>query len=117
MKQCAVCGGDFEPKNSKGIYCSNKCKMTAYRLKKDTPPVVQPLSPQINASVWQESVTKYCDEQGITPDDLIDTHKMFAIRIGGSRKPIADSSEAPAPSSDPTTLSRTERLKQLKAGL
>lgn len=34
MKKCIVCGADFEPKNPKGKFCSDKCKMKAARDKK-----------------------------------------------------------------------------------
>jgi hypothetical protein len=31
MKKCIVCGNEFEPKNKKGVYCSQKCKQKDYR--------------------------------------------------------------------------------------
>ena len=31
MKKCKECGVEFEPKNPKGIFCSNKCKQIDYR--------------------------------------------------------------------------------------
>jgi hypothetical protein len=31
MKNCLVCGKEFEPKNNKGVYCSQKCKQKDYR--------------------------------------------------------------------------------------
>jgi hypothetical protein len=42
MKKCIVCGIKFEPKNPKGVYCSNACKMKdrrakAKELKKEIP--------------------------------------------------------------------------------
>jgi hypothetical protein len=31
MKKCNVCLSEFTPKNSKGNYCTNKCKQVDYR--------------------------------------------------------------------------------------
>jgi len=31
MKQCLVCGVEFEPKNPKGVFCSNKCRQKEHR--------------------------------------------------------------------------------------
>jgi hypothetical protein len=33
MKKCLFCGKDFEPKNPKGKFCSDKCKMKEARAK------------------------------------------------------------------------------------
>lgn len=116
MKHCAVCQTDFEPKNAKGIYCSNKCKMAAYRLKRDSPETTQPLAQHIKPSNWQESIAHYCQEQGITPEDLVDTHKLFALRLPNRVKQTNIDCGIPLPTgTDSTTMSRTERLKQLRA--
>lgn len=31
IKQCLFCGKEFEPKNPKGVYCSDKCRVYANR--------------------------------------------------------------------------------------
>lgn len=31
VKNCKKCGGEFEPKNPKGKFCSNKCKVYWHR--------------------------------------------------------------------------------------
>lgn len=31
QKKCTVCGNEFTAKNDKGIYCSNSCRVKAYR--------------------------------------------------------------------------------------
>ena len=40
IKQCAVCGDDFEAKRSTAKYCSNRCKME-YRNNKNTDPILK----------------------------------------------------------------------------
>jgi hypothetical protein len=30
-KKCKICGTEFQTKNNKGTYCSNKCRSQAYR--------------------------------------------------------------------------------------
>jgi phenylalanyl-tRNA synthetase alpha subunit len=32
-KKCTVCGKEFEAKNEKGTYCSNSCRVKAYRIR------------------------------------------------------------------------------------
>ena len=31
MIKCKECGNEFEPKNKKGVFCSNKCRQKDYR--------------------------------------------------------------------------------------
>lgn len=33
QKECAVCDKEFEAKNDKGTYCSNSCRVKAYRIR------------------------------------------------------------------------------------
>lgn len=40
MKNCLVCGVEFEPKNPKGVYCSTKCRMKGMRKKKAFKPLI-----------------------------------------------------------------------------
>jgi hypothetical protein len=83
MKNCPNCLKDFEPNSGKQKFCSDKCKVAFGRkLAKDgvttadkIPPPENEKNESKNSYSWVEEIEKYCGEEGITPEDLILSHK------------------------------------------
>ena len=74
------CHKSFEPKSSKGLYCSPACKSRHQyleRKKAAEPPPAEPTKPiKDPTEKWIDEVKLYCLQSGITPDDLIEFHQM-----------------------------------------
>ena len=83
MKNCPNCLKDFEPNSGKQKFCSDKCKVAFGRkLAKDgvttadkIPPPENEKNESKNSYSWVNKIEKYCGEEGITPEDLILSHK------------------------------------------
>lgn len=116
MKKCIVCGTDFEPKNPKGKYCSDKCKMKDARTKKklgedfkaeisltgglkmssEGVSLIVPDPNLMNERVkWIEAFKRtedYCRLVGITTDELIEVHKTWKNRMDGAKEALKNQS-------------------------
>lgn len=103
------CGKEFAPNHGKQKYCSDRCKVHYSRLKKDNPPAFKDGMNKNNANgvlvlpkksveakfikatieaqkniEWIKIVEDYCNQQGCTPEDLIEAHKNKNKRISFS---------------------------------
>lgn len=54
MKKCKHCGKEFEPKNPKGKFCSDKCRVYASRAVKSEKPIID-YTPQLPATSAENS--------------------------------------------------------------
>jgi len=110
-KQCIVCGKPFKPKNSKGVYCSSKCKMQDVRAKKQKASTGMPSIYGIITDKWIQDIMNYCKEQSITPEDLIEFHKK------GSKKQFTKKEYVEIATGKMTGGSYLEKRRNQKLGL
>ena len=122
---CKNCGKKFDQKRSTAQFCSTKCRIKYSRkvkaveprpdiiivpkkvaevLRKDPkcePPTMQ-LSEKFLAIPWVKQIMDYCDQQSITPQDLIESHQNKP-----SAKSLATSEQ---------NLTYLQKRQQLKLG-
>jgi hypothetical protein len=74
------CKKEFEPKSSKGTYCSPACKSRhqyiARKAASEPAPITPPKPIKDPMRPWIEEIEQYCLSKGIFPDALIEFHQM-----------------------------------------
>lgn len=128
MKHCKVCNKEFEPTSAKQVFCSPACKMKEARAKKKLPVektfdgVFKKLAEQngLVDKTWEKEIEEYCGVAGITPKELIETHKYWSVRMSGVKDAMKQKVTITSSSTDEikipdnfATLSRTDKMKFL----
>src|ERR1700743_959387 len=76
------CKKEFEPKSSKGTYCTPACKSRHQYLDKKKAAEPAPIAPakpiKDPTRPWIEEIEQYCRSKGLYPDGLIEFHQMHS---------------------------------------
>ncbi len=88
-KVCPNCSKSFEPKNPKGKFCSDTCRVlysrkAAKELGLKAAKEVPPPKDKPKKEGWIIEIETFCNEHNCTPKDLINGYVAF---LAGSKKP------------------------------